>query len=210
MKTHVTLAIEAAIAGGSLSLIRDGEELGNWIGRSDVSKAEELLVDVDAMLTACSVSRHDISLIAVSAGPGSFTGIRIGIATALGLKAGLGVPMTSVSALEAIARQNIGTSPGHVDPLIVAVPVGRDAVCLQVFDTSEREVAPFGAPRSIPESELSNIHAARFVLHAALFKRYPTLPNVVDFGANIAYAVGQLAAASPDRLTEPLFISKSV
>ena len=73
------LAIESAIAGGSLSLIRGDVELGNWIGRADVSRAEEILVNIDAMLTACGVSKHDLDLIAVSAGPGSFTGIRIGM-----------------------------------------------------------------------------------------------------------------------------------
>ncbi len=212
---QVTLAIEAAIAGGSLSLIRDGEELGNWIGRSDVSKAEELLVNIDAMLTACGVSRHDIDLIAVSAGPGSFTGIRIGIATALGLKAGLGIPVTSVSALEAICRTAcgppvVGSQAGSLRSTIaVAVPVGRNAVCIQIFEISETEVRALDAPRSVPEADLEDIRAEQLVLHVALFEKYSVLPSAVDFGANIAYAVGQLAATSPGSLTEPLFVSKS-
>lgn len=203
----VVLAIEAAIAGGSLSLIRGEQELGNSIGRADVSKAEALLVDIDAMLTACSVSKHDVDLVAVSAGPGSFTGIRIGIATALGLKAGLGIPMTSVSALAAISR-TAGSLPAS-NALAVAVPVGRDSICIQRFEVSEREVKAIDSPNSIPESELETLDADHIVLHAALFEKYSRLPNAIDFGANIAHSVGRLAAGSPGSLTEPLFVSKS-
>ena len=212
---QVTLAIEAAIAGGSLSLIRDGEELGNWIGRSDVSKAEELLIDIDAMLTACGVSKHDIDLVAVSAGPGSFTGIRIGIATALGIKAGLGTPITSVSAMEAICRSALNLRVGDTQArgltptVTVAVPVGRNAVCIQTFENSEKAVSAIDSPRSVPETDLENITAEQIMLHAALFEKYSALPNAVDFGANIAYAVGKLATAAPGSLTEPLFVSKN-
>src|SRR5687768_3236700 len=97
------LAIESAISGGSLSLIVDGSEAGHWIGTSGVSKAEELLVNIDHLLNKHCTLRAEIDLIAVSAGPGSFTGIRIGLATALGLKAGLQVSMASGSVLKAIA-----------------------------------------------------------------------------------------------------------
>jgi tRNA threonylcarbamoyl adenosine modification protein YeaZ len=193
----ITLSIEAAIAGGSLSLIRDKEEIGNWIGRADLSKAEELLVNIDAMLTVCSISRHDIDLIAVSAGPGSFTGIRIGIATALGLKVGLDIPMSSVSALEAIGRAassldgKVTQAGGPRSDICVAVPVGRDSVCIQRF--------------AVAESQVEEI-TGTIVMHSALFTKYSSLQNGVDFGANIAYAVG--LAASPDVVSEPLFISK--
>ena len=95
---NITLAIESAIRGGSVSLIGDGVEIANWIGSADVSKAEDLLADIDLMLGANGLTIHDVGHVAVSAGPGSFTGIRIGIATALGLETGLGIPMSSISA----------------------------------------------------------------------------------------------------------------
>src|SRR5258708_18599521 len=97
-----TLAIESAISGGSISLLK-GREIANWIGSSNVSKAEDLLANIDHLLAANDIALNEIDLITVSAGPGSFTGIRIGIATALGLKAGLGIAMSSESALKAIA-----------------------------------------------------------------------------------------------------------
>lgn len=201
---NVILAIEAAIAGGSLSLIRDGVELGNWIGRADGSlRSEDLLIEIDAMLTACGVSKHDIDLIAVSAGPGSFTGIRIGLATAMGLKAGLGVPMTSVSAMEAIFRAARSPAAG-----LVAIPVGRNAICVQRFETVDNKVRAIDTPRSVPESELRDIQAECLIVHASLFARYPSRTNAIDVGANIAYAVGKIASNAPGILVEPLFISK--
>jgi tRNA threonylcarbamoyl adenosine modification protein YeaZ len=218
----IVLAIESAIAGGSLSLIRGDSEIGNWIGSADVSKAEEMLVNIDAMLTACSVSKHDLDLIAVSAGPGSFTGIRIGIATALGLRTGLDIPMSSFSALLAIYRtagslpamvKKMDTQAGSLrsDAFTVAVPIGRNSVCIQSFAIGENEAKPMDKPTTIPESEVKQVAATteKLIMHSVLFEKYSSLPNAADFGANIAYAVGRLASGSPGEVVEPLFISKS-
>ena len=56
-RNTVILAIESAICGGSLSLIVDGAEVANWIGSSNVSKAEDLLLNIDTMLTRANISR---------------------------------------------------------------------------------------------------------------------------------------------------------
>jgi tRNA threonylcarbamoyl adenosine modification protein YeaZ len=211
---QITLAIESAIAGGSLSLIRGETEIASWTGTADRSKAEELLFNIDEMLTSAGVSHHDLDLIAVSAGPGSFTGIRIGIATALGLKTGLGIPMSSVSALEAMA--NGSRSPSSASSVTICLPVGRNSLCLQSFGIANGKVTALGEPRTMPELEVDSLANAdegvrvpseQFVLHHDLFEKYATLPNAIDFGANIAYAIGR--AASPGVVTEPLFISKS-
>ena len=134
------------------------------------------------MLTASGVSRHDLDLIAVSAGPGSFTGIRIGIATALGLKTGLGVKMSSVSALEAMAATHKDAGEFHV-----AVPVGRNSICVQRFETAGSEVTTLDVPITVPDSDFGEtFDGSIFVLHRSLFEKYAGLPSVIDFGANIA------------------------
>lgn len=200
---QLTLAIESAIAGGSLSLIRGETEIASWTGSADRSKAEELLVNIAEMLLSVGVSRSDIGLIAVSAGPGSFTGIRIGIATALGLKTGLGIPMSSVSALEAIRRTSGSLPVGG--GITVAVPVGRNAICIQAFKNGSAS----GDPRTVPNDDFGELlhDASTFVLHRILFEKYGSRPNTIDFGANIAYAIG--LAGSPGVIAEPLFISKT-
>lgn len=201
--SNITLAIESAIRGGSISLIADGQEIDNWIGSTDVSKAEDLLVDIEAMLERNNIQVRDISHVAVSAGPGSFTGIRIGIATGLGLKTGLGIPMSSVSALAAIAEAS-----DFKGQAIVAVPVGRSAICVQAF--SDDKVA-FDEPRSVSFEEFGEEtrDEAQLILHGSLFEQFGEIKNAIDFGENMALAVGRSCIKTPGTITEPLFISKS-
>lgn len=205
VETHqFTVAIESAIRGGSISLIAGGVEIDNWIGSTEVSKAEDLLVDIDAMLGRNSLSISDIDHLAVSAGPGSFTGIRIGIATALGLKTGLGIPMSSVSALTAMAA--ISSFEGNA---VVAVPVGRNAICLQTF--SQDKIAK-DEPRPVSFEEFGSEIAdnVNLVLHGSLFEQFDGLGRAsIDFGENIAAAVGQICIKTPGSITEPMFISKT-
>jgi tRNA threonylcarbamoyl adenosine modification protein YeaZ len=204
---QITLAIESAIAGGSISLLRDGIEIANWTGTSYVSKAEELLVNIDELLTTNGIAKQDIGLIAVSAGPGSFTGIRIGIATALGLKTGLGTAMASESALRAIAFQQQDNNN-----IIVGVPMGRNAVCLQSFQKRDGALRDLDEPKTLPESDFfSSVEStgSNVVLHQALFERTEPRPNVLNFGSNIAHAIGMICRREPGVVTDPLFISKS-
>ncbi len=202
---QLTLAIEAAVSGGSLSLIREGAEIANWIGISNMAKAEALLADIDLMLKDSGHTVSDLGLLAVSAGPGSFTGIRIGIATALGLSTGLGIEMASESALIAMASRY----RGHAD-LVTAVPAGRESVCFQIFDTVEGVVEK-SEPRTDPEdSFLSLITNGEntLILHDDLFKKATSSPRVINFGRNIALAIGEVCALRPRPKTRPLFISK--
>ena len=205
---QIVLAIESAICGGSISLLRDGVEVANSIGSSNVSKAEDLLANIDAMLTANDISRNEIDEIAVSAGPGSFTGIRIGIATALGLKTGLGVMMSSESALRAMVFAQTEDKS-----FVAALPVGRDAVCLQELRKTKTEVAVVTGPKIMSgerflnyiEGERSKTH----LLHCALYEKISPHETVIDFGANIAYAIGLICLENPGVVTVPLFISKN-
>lgn len=199
----ITLALESAIAGGSISLLSGVDEIDFWIGTSDVSKAEDLLINIDALLCRNDLSPRDIDLIAVSAGPGSFTGIRIGIATALGLRSGLQVLMSNVSALEAIAALS------QHENMIVAVPMGRNSVCTQHF--TQRKAA--GEPHTIDGSKFVEIVRqdieSKYVMHEKLYSAYLRFAHVTDFGSDVAKAVGLFAIKNPNLVTEPLFVSKS-
>jgi tRNA threonylcarbamoyl adenosine modification protein YeaZ len=146
--SNLVLAIEAAIAGGSLSLCRGEVEIASWSGPADVSKAEDLLFNIDVLLRENGVSKRDLGLLVVSAGPGSFTGIRIGIATALGLKTGLGIPMATVSSLAAMVAY-----PDLNGPVYAAVPSGRQAVCFQKFSVEDGAVTELTEPQTIREAD---------------------------------------------------------
>lgn len=200
---RLSLAFESAIAGGSISLLDGDVEMDHWIGSDEVSRAEDLLANIDKLLNRNSRSRHDIGLIAVSAGPGSFTGIRIGLSTAIGLKIGLGVPMVQVSALESVA-----SAPDHQD-CVVAVPMGRKSVCAQLFAHGRAT----GGPRTIGSDEFLDVLRQdtlnKYVVHEMLYPSEIRLGHVVSFGSNIANAVGVYAIKNPNAAVEPLFISKS-
>lgn len=206
--TMIVLAIESAIAGGSISLLDDGREIAHWIGTSNVSKAEDLLLNIDKLLASNNIHRKEIGLIAVSAGPGSFTGIRIGIATALGLKAGLGIKMSSESALKAM----VFSQPDE-KKIIAAIPMGRNAVCSQSFEKKSGNIAPIDPPQTMPEeaflSLIRNDGNYACIIHSALHENVEKRQNVTDFGANIAYAIGIICCENTGVMSEPLFISKS-
>lgn len=204
---QVTLAIEAAIAGGSISLIDDSGEIANWIGEPGANRAaEELMPAIDQLLTDHNIKPADISLIAASAGPGSFTGIRIGLSTALGLKAGWEIPMASESALVAMAA---GASVSG--DLIAAVPAGRSGIYWQRFSTTDGAPTPTSPPTAVTTADFEKVletEAAFFIFHTLLANQFPSASRIVDFGQNIAHAIGVYCRANPEALTAPLFISK--
>lgn len=200
--SSITLALESAIAGGSVSLLDGTDEIARWIGASDVSKAEDLLINIDVLLSKNRFTLADIGLIAVSAGPGSFTGIRIGLATALGLKNGLGVTMQSVPALAAIAATAADV------PVNVAIPMGRTSVCLQQFS----EIPPGPAytldhERFVALVQRDSKHG--YVVHEKLYSTELRRANITNFGSNVAKAVGSYAIRNPNADIAPLFIGKA-
>ncbi|HZC74963.1 MAG TPA: tRNA (adenosine(37)-N6)-threonylcarbamoyltransferase complex dimerization subunit type 1 TsaB [Gaiellaceae bacterium] len=127
----LTLAFDTATAVATSALV-DGDEL---LGER-VSRAQTLLEDVDALLRQAGAHPSDLDRLAVGVGPGSFTGVRIGLAVARGLALSLGLPGAGVSTLAALAAG----APG-------AVPV---------VDAKRREVFTLldGEPRVLAPQEL--------------------------------------------------------
>ena len=94
----LTLAFDTATAVATSALVGDGEVLGER-----VSRAQTLLEDVDALLRQAGAHPADLDRLAVGIGPGSFTGVRIGLAVARGLALSLDLPGAGVSTLAALA-----------------------------------------------------------------------------------------------------------
>jgi len=208
----IILSIESAIAGGSISLWSGGKEIDCWIGNGGVSRSEDLLPNIAEMLGRSSISRSDIGSVAVSIGPGSFTGIRIGIATALGLKNSLDIPCVGIATLEAMT--SCSKSQGLV---VAAVPMGRNAICFQGFDLRDKHepVAVFGpfASRAKPNEALSGCDLDEMIAHESIVEYLRSeLPDVVikSAGSNIAALIAE-ASSSPamQKGLEPIFLSLS-
>lgn len=96
------LAIETTGPFGSTALLDEkGNVLGCEVSRETMSHLKDLIPMVDTMLKKCGVSKDQIDLLAPSVGPGSFTGIRIGVSTARALCQALGIKAVPVPTLEA-------------------------------------------------------------------------------------------------------------
>ena len=107
------LALDTTTRAGSVALAEDGRVIFERLGDAARSQAERLPVELLDALRAVGWSTADIDLYAVAAGPGSFTGLRIGIATIQGLALVHGKPVAPISALEALAEAAaIDASPG--------------------------------------------------------------------------------------------------
>src|SRR5213592_2614114 len=100
------LAFDTATEIATSALVADGEVLGER-----VSRAVTLLEDVDALLRQGGAHPRDLDALAIGVGPGSFTGVRIGLATARGLALALDLRGAGVSTLDALAAGAPGALP---------------------------------------------------------------------------------------------------
>jgi len=102
--TGLVLGIETATVFGGVALVSAGGELcGEITLRNHESHSERMLPALEYLLATLELSLHDLAAVAVSQGPGSFTGLRAGIATAKGLAFSLGVPLFGIPTLAALA-----------------------------------------------------------------------------------------------------------
>ena len=99
------LTLESSAKPASVAVYSDGALLGMYFQNSGLTHSRTLLVMAESLLKNLDLKTGDIGLIAVAYGPGSFTGVRIGVAAAKGLAFGLGIPVCGVSSLEAMAYQ---------------------------------------------------------------------------------------------------------
>jgi len=97
------LGIETSTPIGSIALIDDEEIIAEYNYQGKLEHSAWLMPAIDKLLKDVTLSCEDIEGIAVSSGPGSFTGLRIGISTVKGLVQGLGIPVVGVSTLDSLA-----------------------------------------------------------------------------------------------------------
>ena len=110
----IILAIDTTTRGGSVAVTGDDEQLSLVVGDESRTHGERVPGEIAQALQDAGLARSAIDLIAVAAGPGAFTGLRIGLATAQGLALTLERPVVGVSALDALAS-TVGDNRGQAD-----------------------------------------------------------------------------------------------
>jgi tRNA threonylcarbamoyladenosine biosynthesis protein TsaB len=163
----LTLAFDTATSAATTALVRDGDVLGEA-----VSRAVRVLEDADGLLRASGVERAELSGLVVGTGPGSFTGMRLGLAAARGLAFALGLPVAGVSTLDALAAGAPAAVPvvdagrREVFTLVEGKPVVcppqevRAGLCVgdgalryrEVLEAAGAEVPPDGDERHLPRA----------------------------------------------------------
>jgi tRNA threonylcarbamoyladenosine biosynthesis protein TsaB len=113
------LSIDTATPSASVAFADGGRILAECLLSGQKNHSERLLQIIDRLFDWAGISRESIDCIAVSVGPGSFTGLRVGISTAQGLAFALDKPLAGVPTLEIVASQATG-GDGLVSPMIDA------------------------------------------------------------------------------------------
>lgn len=174
----LTLAFDTATSAATAALVRDGEVLGER-----VSRAIRVLEDADMLFRESGAERAELTGIVVGTGPGSFTGLRMGLAAARGLAFALEVPVAGVSTLAALAAGAPGALPvvdaGRRE--VFTLVDGRPTVCsphdleanaLYVGDGAlrYRSVLEERGARIPPDGDERHVPRARF--HAELAREF--------------------------------------
>ena len=144
------LAFETSAKAGSVALLQDGVLLGESYQNTGLTHSQTLLCMAQTLLEHCGFTPQQVEAVAVAAGPGSFTGVRIGVAAAKGFAWGGELPCYGVSTLEAMAR-NLGVYQGYVVP---AMDARRSQVYTAVFHAEKGELTRMEADMAISLAEL--------------------------------------------------------
>ena len=146
------LALESSATACSVALTRDGELVAHAYQHSGLTHSRTLLPMVNNVLTSCAESMEHVDVVAVAAGPGSFTGLRIGVATAKGLAWAGDKDCAPCSTLESMAWP-LAHMEGKV--IVCAMDARRSQVYNAIFLAKDGKLERLSEDRAISLAELA-------------------------------------------------------
>ena len=174
------LAFETSAKAASVALFQDGVLLGESYQNTGLTHSQTLLVMAEELLKQCDCKVEDVSAVAVANGPGSFTGVRIGVAAAKGFAWGGELPLYGVSTLEAMAL-GLGVYQGYVCPVMDA---RRQQVYNALFYVNQGKLERLTPDRAIALEELKeslkNLREPVFLVGDGSILCYNTLQQEVN------------------------------
>jgi tRNA threonylcarbamoyladenosine biosynthesis protein TsaB len=207
------LAVDTTTRAGSLALVGGDRVIREHRGDPARTHAQRLPVDLMHLCDAAGVEIREVDLYAVAAGPGSFTGLRIGIAAVQGLAMAWSRHVVPVSSLEALAI----TAPPETSRVVVWMDAQRGQVFAQVFDVDPSPAGtarPLTAAISVTPADALREHQS--LLDRAFFagdgaaKYRDTIMSALGGAARVtadvpalAGAIGRLAGREPGRAVLP-------
>jgi tRNA threonylcarbamoyladenosine biosynthesis protein TsaB len=208
------LALDTSSAAGSAAVVRDGAVVVERAGDGARTHGERLPRELMALLDDARVDVHDIERFAVATGPGSFTGLRVGIATIQGLALAQKRVVVPVSAFEALAVSVSSSSIAHrPSPIAVWIDAHRGEVFATLYDADGRVQYE---PTSLPPRETLDAWAAALDgqriaftgdgairYRAAIDERLSGIAEIPAAVPPLAGVIGLIAAEQPDRAVAP-------
>ncbi|WP_460546228.1 tRNA (adenosine(37)-N6)-threonylcarbamoyltransferase complex dimerization subunit type 1 TsaB [Echinicola sediminis] len=135
------LSIETAVAVCSVAIHEQGRLLGLIELHQENVHAQKLMPAINSLLEQVGVTTKKLSAVAVSEGPGSYTGLRIGVSTAKGIAYAHGIPLIGVGSLDAMAKQALPWVESS-DMIVPMVDARRMEVYCKVFNGQLEELSP--------------------------------------------------------------------
>ena len=146
------LAFETSAKAASVALLEGKKLLGESYQNTGLTHSQTLMVMAEDLLKQCGKTVSDVTAVAVAEGPGSFTGVRIGVAAAKGFAWGGQIPCYGVSTLEAMA-ESLGVYRGYVCPCMDA---RRSQVYNALFYVNQGKLERIAPDRAIALADLGN------------------------------------------------------
>ena len=173
------LAFETSAKAASVALLEGEKLLGESYQNTGLTHSQTLMVMAEDMLKQCGLTAAQVDAVAVAQGPGSFTGVRIGVAAAKGFAWGKQVPCYGISTLEAMAL-SLGVYDGFVCPVMDA---RRSQVYNALFLAQEGKLTRVSEDRAISLAqlgeELKNLTKPVFLVGDGSNLCYNTLEGTV-------------------------------
>lgn len=198
----LVLAFDTTAAACSVALVHDGAPRVRIRETMEQGQAEALMPLIERAMTEASVAYADLDLIAVTVGPGSFTGVRVGLATARALSLAAGKPCIGVSSLDVLAAAVPDAERGRAETILAAVDTKRGDLYLQGFDAATR--APRAEPTALPPDQIAawNGDSRAVVIGDGAAEALQAVPHAIASAADPlpdAVLLARLAAArTPD------------
>ena len=152
MKKLRILALESSAKAASCAISEGGRLLASYYQNNGLTHSKTLLPMAESLLASCCLTMADIDLVAVAKGPGSFTGIRIGVAAAKGLMWGAEKPGAGVSTLEAMAW---GCTCMEGSVICAAMDARRNQIYNALFEIKDGVPVRLCEDRAIAIAELA-------------------------------------------------------
>ncbi|TGQ05496.1 tRNA (adenosine(37)-N6)-threonylcarbamoyltransferase complex dimerization subunit type 1 TsaB [Mesorhizobium sp. M2E.F.Ca.ET.219.01.1.1] len=183
-------------------------ELGREVRDLGKGHAEHLMAVIETALEASGAGYQDLNAVAVSIGPGSFTGLRVGVSTARGLALALKIPAIGVTTLEALAAEGAHAFPGRA--VLAALDAGREEIHAALYDRALVET--YGpSVATLAEAVTVAINADAILVGTAAPLIAQSAGRVFDTGpvaatADIATYARLAAAKGPGEKPKPLYL----